>query len=424
MEDKLTPVEAEVFELPSKNEQAEAHEDSYGTAPMPKPKKNYVGLWICFGLLVIALCTFSVFATLFSVRFSKTAEGGWKLQTRGESKDDVSEEEIRELPVPEDASSESNNGIRPDDAADVNLEQTPAQQELADPAALYQTVSASVVCLKMTTYAGVYYDTGIVITEDGFLLSAMNEHSMPFSIETVFSDGRSLNAECVAMDRKTGICLLKVEASDLTPARFDFDETLQVGQRTYCVSNPYGAAMINVLSEGMLSAVQDVMVDGVSYRMLDTTLEQQSSGYGIPIFDEKGAVIGMTTPIGRWVVDGDEDPCFGVSSADLGQILDRMISKASKEESSFGIKVEEIPDYYQVIFGFPGSLWVTEISEDSPLYQRLIACDVITAVNDVPVSTVEDYQNAIRAACSGETVVLTIYRDGLYYYATIPVKGR
>lgn len=426
MDDKLTPVEAEVMELPSDHAHSGEYEDSYGTASMPKPKKNYVGLWICFGLLVIALCTFSVGATLFSVRFSRAADGSWKLQSRSSGADVAEEDPIQELPAPEATDSTVENEMHPEEAAELNLEQNPAEQETVDPATLYQNVSPSVVRLKMTTFSGAYYDTGIVLSEDGFLLSAMSEQSIPFTIEAVFSDGKTLDAECVAMDRKTGVSLLKVEAEGLSPARFDFEAELQVGQRIYCISNPYGGAVMNVLSEGMLSAVQDVKLDGVSYRMLDTSVEQQRTGYGIPIMDDKGSVIGMTTAIGRWVSEDAQDHCFGVSAADLKQILERLVSKAAKEEVAFGITVEEIPDYYQIIFGFPGSLWVTDISESSPLYQRLIACDVITAVNGEPVSTVEEYQDAIQKAVQnagrGDTVILTIYRDGFYYYATIPIR--
>ena len=47
---------------------------------------------------------------------------------------------------------------------------------------------------------------------------------------------------------------------------------------------------------------------------------------------------------------------------------------------------------------------------------------MITAVNNVPVTTVEEYQNAVQTACQGGTVCLTVFRNGSYYYATIPVK--
>ena len=422
MVDKLTPIEAEVLELPSKPEQAEEREDSYGTAPMPKPKKNYVGLWICFGLAVIALCTFSVFATVFNVRLSRNADGKWSLQSRNPVTDAVEQDPIRELPAPEAGGNSQETEVLSADAAQVDLEQNQTLQEPVDPAELYRAVSPSVVRLKMASYASVYYDTGIVITEDGFLLSAVNEQYMPRSIEAEFSDGSTKSAEIVVMDRTTGICLLKVEAADLTPAQFDFEAPLQVGEKVYCISNPYEAAMMNVLTEGMLSASRELALEGLRVRLLQTSVDLQSSGYGIPILDEKGAIVGMTTALGQRLLDSGEDPCFGVSAADLKQILNRMISRAAREEESFGITVEEIPDYYQIMFGFPGTLWVKEVSEDSPMYQRLDPFDVITAVNNVPVTTVEEYQNAVQTACQGGTVCLTVFRNGSYYYATIPVK--
>lgn len=422
MGDKLIPVEAEVLELPSKTDQTEEQENSYGTASMPKPKKNYVGLWILFGLLVIGLCTFSVFATLFSVRFSRTPNGGWRLQTSSGGTAEETEA-IRELPVLGPAESETGTAALSDHASELDLEENTAALESVPPAELYRSASPSVVCLEMTTYSGSYFDTGIIISEDGFILSALNEQSVPFSIEAVFSDGNARSAECVAMDRATGVCLLKVDAAGLAPARFDFDSALQVGQKIYCISNPYGTAMMNILSEGMISAARDVELEGFDYRMLETSASIQRSGYGNPLYNENGSIIGMTTPIGRRFFSGSTDPCFGVSAADLQQILNRMVSWDTKEETAFGFKVEDIPEYYQILYGFPGSVWITEISDRSADGCPLRLCDVITEVNGEKVSTVDQYQKAIRAAGPGDEIYLTIYRGGSTYYAKIRVKS-
>ena len=60
MTDRLTPMEAEVLEMPAKQRGTSAVKDSYGTATPPKPKKSYLGLWILLGLTVVIMSTFGV----------------------------------------------------------------------------------------------------------------------------------------------------------------------------------------------------------------------------------------------------------------------------------------------------------------------------------------------------------------------------
>ena len=68
-------MEAEVLEIPADPAQA-APENSYGTAVRPKPKRNYVWLWVLFGLTVIVVCSFAVAATVLNVRLERS-ENGW-----------------------------------------------------------------------------------------------------------------------------------------------------------------------------------------------------------------------------------------------------------------------------------------------------------------------------------------------------------
>ena len=79
MEDKLTPIEAEVLEYSAEPEAPELPSDSYGTAVLPRTKKNYVGLWICLGLVIIAICSLGVASAVRSIRIS-AGDDGVKIQ--------------------------------------------------------------------------------------------------------------------------------------------------------------------------------------------------------------------------------------------------------------------------------------------------------------------------------------------------------
>jgi hypothetical protein len=74
MDDKRTPLEAEVQELPARRE-PDCPGDFYGTAAKPRPRRSYLGLWVCVGLAVMAICTFSVVGAARHLRLEKREDG-------------------------------------------------------------------------------------------------------------------------------------------------------------------------------------------------------------------------------------------------------------------------------------------------------------------------------------------------------------
>ena len=414
MEDKLTPVEAEVLELNRPPKEAES--DSYGTAAMPKPKRNYIGLWIAFGLLVIGFCTVSVMGTLFRVRLERDDEGSWKLRLQS-SPASVPEEQVRELPKTDEIGDNLQNSASEDLHTSLLIAEGTSTVKDLEPSEFYEAVSSSVVRMDVSFAYDTLSYTGIIISEDGYILAATDGLRSAYSLSVELADGRELTAAYVAEDVFSGVCVVKVEAEGLKPASFAVNEPLTVGKRIYCIGNPYGSAMPNVLSEGMLAGTRASELNGRSYQLLQTSSELQSSGYGCPIFDTQGAVIGMTTPIGRWLLSAETDPCFGVSAADLQRIVNELVNEKTGGKTDLGLIVEEIPEEYRMAFGYPGTLWISSVSPNSPFYGALTVCDVITEVDHRPVLTVRDYELALQNHDYSEPICLTIFRDGRFYYA-------
>lgn len=396
-----------------------APENSYGTAVRPKPKRSYVWLWVLFGLTVIAVCSIAVAATVLNVRLEHS-ENGWSLRLP-ERESSESGGEVRNLPVSGNAG--GTQIFRPDQENSIRLHLSKggADGRTDSAADLYQSVSPSVVCLEAPTYYGTYSLTGVVLSEDGYLLTASSEFGGATQFNVIFSDGSTASAHRVEADRVTGLTLLKADASGLTPVTFSSDE-VSVGQPVYLISNPFGSAVPNVLSEGMISAVQTRELNGERYHLLLSSAERQSEGGGIPIFDDRGGLVGLTTPIAQYFLSGSSDPCFALCSADLQRLVEDLTVRGDSYDR-IGLRVEELSAGMISYYRFPGSLWITDISVNSSLYGSLAVNDVITAVNGVNVRTAAEYEAALDAAVSTGTICLTIYRSGVFYYVRIPVNN-
>jgi S1-C subfamily serine protease len=88
-----------------------------------------------------------------------------------------------------------------------------------------------------------------------------------------------------------------------------------------------------------------------------------------------------------------------------------------------GVSVSALSSMASSFYGFPRGLYVNSISRESNAYEIGIrAGDIITEFNGTPVTTVTEAAE-LRDACQvGHQVKLTIYRNRVYYEATITLE--
>lgn len=419
MDDRRTPMEAEVQELPGRAEPCPP-EDFYGTAAKPQTRRSHTGLWVLLSLTVIVLCTVAVVAALGRVQLDRREGSLHLFVNTPEEEADTSEDLVRSLPVSPDSQTLPQQALS-DDSFNLKLER--GSRAALGPEQIYQALSPAVVCVQTDTYPGVSTNTGVVISEEGYILSASLNNLTGSSLTVTFQDGSAYTARCLNEDMSTGVCLLKVEATGLPTVSFSDSESLAVGQRTYCIGNPYGSQLPNVFYEGMLSACRTVEADGSSLTVLQSSCQLQDLGWGCPLLDDSGRVVGLTAPVGGLLSDSLGESCLALSAPDLARIVEELENTASDSVFWLGFEVAEIPEEYQFFYGFPGSLWVVSVEERSALYNVLFQYDVITAVDDVLVFTLADYHQALAVHSPGDTITLTIFRNGKFYVSTVTLKS-
>ncbi|MBO4418491.1 MAG: serine protease [Oscillospiraceae bacterium] len=417
MEDKRTPMEAEVQELPEERKQSRFRV-FYGTSAKPRTRRSYTWAWICLSVGLIAISTFGIVATILRIRLEK-GEDGWRINYYESETTEATEDPVQDLTVtPKD-----NYKTVPIGQAGTVQFQITAEGDALAPSDLYSLISPAVVCVEVETYYGRSSCTGVVISQDGYILSATEGLSSAISVTVTFSDGTQYAASRVGEERVSGLCLLKVEAKGLPTVTFAKNSALSVGQGIYCICNPFGSLLPNVFYSGMLAASGDVDVNGKVYTVLQTSTQLSRVGYGCPILDSRGLVVGLTTPIGKQFLS-TEDPCFAVCAEDLTEIIESFERDTQSIDRWLGLEVETIPEDYMYLFGFPGNIWIVDVAAGSAPYGVLCNYDVITSVDDIEVNTPEEYEQAVSSRKVGSKVTLTIYRAGVFYKINLPVLAR
>jgi len=169
-------------------------------------------------------------------------------------------------------------------------------------AQIYQRDSAGVVAIKAVTPEGGDSGTGIVLNDEGLILT--NDHVVAgASSLTVAAKGSSSDARTATLvgeEANDDLALIKVDPSGLglEPLSLVSSSPVQVGDSVYAIGNPYG--LEETLTRGIVSALgrEIAAPDGAKISgALQTDAALNPGNSGGPLLNEQGDVIGVNSQI-------------------------------------------------------------------------------------------------------------------------------
>ncbi|MBN2114230.1 MAG: trypsin-like peptidase domain-containing protein [Acidimicrobiia bacterium] len=291
---------------------------------------------------------------------------------------------------------------------------------LYDVSELVKEVRPGVVAVTET---GVTYDmfrrrvetegqgTGIVIDDQGHILTNYHVISGAESVSVYAEDGRERPARVIFGDPATDIALLEVEDTEgLVPLVFGDSDAMEVGDPVIAMGNALGLdATSPTVSVGIVSAL------GRSIETSQATLEDliqtdaaiNSGNSGGPLLNAAGEVVGINTAI----ASGAENIGFSIA-------VNSVKGEVSRALAGLGVPFvgvttmansPELAQRYRLAAS--EGLVVTSVLPTGPASEAgLQAGDIILAVDGTAVVAEEDLEAAVAAAGAGQTVTLTIVR--------------
>ena len=142
--------------------------------------------------------------------------------------------------------------------------------------------------------------SGFVLDDEGHILTNAHVVSGATSVSVTFGDKTSLEAKIVGKDESTDLALLKVEpkGADLRPLALGDSKSIQVGDPTIAIGNPFG--FDRTLTTGVVSALQRQITapDGYTIEnVIQTDAAINPGNSGGPLIDAGGRVIGINSQI-------------------------------------------------------------------------------------------------------------------------------
>ncbi|MBN8902118.1 MAG: trypsin-like peptidase domain-containing protein, partial [Rhodospirillales bacterium] len=215
------------------------------------------------------------------------------------------------------------------------------------------------------------------------------------------SDGRQLPATVIGRDDLTDIAVIKVNAGGTLPAvTWGDSRRVEVGDWVLAAGNPFGLG--GSVTAGIVSAQGRDLGAGPfdNFLQLDAPINPGNSGG--PIFNMDGQVIGVSTaivsPSGGSVGIG-----FAIPSEIVGRIVTQLAASGSIERGWLGVSVEERD----------GRVVIATIDRSGPAARAGVrASDVVLAINGERVETSRGLIRSVAAVAPGNTVKLTVRRQG------------
>ncbi|NLJ40922.1 MAG: trypsin-like serine protease [Clostridiales bacterium] len=261
------------------------------------------------------------------------------------------------------------------------------------------------------------YGSGIVISEDGYIVT--NNHVIEDASElaVVLKGGKEVEATLIGKDTATDVAVIKIDESNLTVAKLGDSDQVRQGELAIAIGNPLGHTLAGTVTVGVVSAVdRHINFGQYTYTMIQTDAAINPGNSGGALVNSEGEIIGMNT-----LKTAAEGLGFAIPTNVFMPIVEQLIEKGIVERPGLGIQIQEVTDEIAKDYGFPKGVAIVKIFSGGAADKAgLIPRDIIIGVEDIKVETIDQLKDEINKFQVGDLVRFTVWRDGKEFVA--PVK--
>ena len=259
--------------------------------------------------------------------------------------------------------------------------------------------------------------TGFLITEDGYILTNHHVVDGASSVSVTLYNGESYDAKVIGSDEDYDIAVLKIDVTGATPVVLGDSSKLAIGESVAAVGNPLGELTFS-MTEGIVSCVnRAINVDGTPFNMIQVDCSINPGNSGGPLFNSYGEVIGIVSAkyssYSNTTVEGIG---FAIPINDVVSLVkDIMTNGYVTNKAYMGITPQTMTAQMaqQYRYDVTEGVFVCSVDPDSAADKAgLKLGDVITKMDDKDIASYEDLVAAKKSYSAGDTVTLTVYREG------------
>ena len=259
--------------------------------------------------------------------------------------------------------------------------------------------------------------SGVVISSDGYILTCAHVVSGASNITVTIGD-TDYPATVVGEDDTSDVAVLKIDATDLTPATVGNSDSLAVGESVLAVGNPLGE-LGGTVTSGIVSALnRSVTIQGTSSTntmsliQMDASVSPGNSGGGL--FNMNGELIGLVNA--KSSSSDAEGLGFAIPINDAIQVAQDLLENGYVSGRPYmGITYIAVTDA-QTAAQFNVNaygVYVVDVVQGGPADKAgLKVGDRIVSIDGTEIAQKDDLGTLMQQHTAGDTLSITVARDG------------
>ncbi len=283
---------------------------------------------------------------------------------------------------------------------------------------IYNLVSDSVVeitteVMQVGGFMGQYISSGagsgVIISEDGYIITNNHVISSESKINVRLKNGKKYDGEIIAKDEKTDLAVIKIKENGLQPVIFGDSDKIIVGELAVAIGNPLGE-LGGTITEGIISALdREIIIDNETMILLQTTAAINPGNSGGGLFNNRGELLGIVNA--KTSGSNIEGLGFAIPSNLVSAVGKELIDFGYvKGRPALGVSIFEVLDIRTAMLyrlDNPG-LYIASAKEESSFEIG----DRILSFEGEEVTKLSELKKLIDAKKVGETVKVKIERSG------------
>ncbi len=302
---------------------------------------------------------------------------------------------------------------------------------------IYETVSPSVVAITVAqenntddgeqVFLPFSSGSGFVVDMQGHIVTNFHVIASADRIEVSMFDGTIAEADVIGIDPDSDLAVIQIDVPQerLIPVSFADSDELMVGQTVLALGNPFQndwtltSGIISALNRSIGSLTPQFSIGGV----IQTDAAINPGNSGGPLLNLSGQVIGVNAQINSQT-RSNSGVGFAIPSNLVIRVMNELIESGSVDYSFMGITSPQFGINLDIIaeYNLPNNLRgvpVQDVFSDTPAAEAGLrpateeSLDIITAIDGTPIANFDELIGYLGINTRpGDTVTLTIYRDG------------
>jgi len=257
--------------------------------------------------------------------------------------------------------------------------------------------------------------TGIVLDEDGHILTNSHVIEGAETISATLHDGETYDASVVGLDPATDLAVIKISADGLAPAALGESANLLAGEDVIAIGYVMGLPGAPSVSKGVVSAVgRHVNTDG-NFTLVDliqTDAAINSGNSGGPLVNARAEVVGVNTAIVR----GVQGVGFAINIDGAKAVSAQLIANGFVRRGYVGVFPVTLNPLSAARLGLDADMegvLLQRVLPDTPAADAgLQQGDIILAMDGNALPNTGELSKFLMTRAPGEVVETDILRDG------------